>query len=67
LVLIYDIAAIEHLPQIKEDIARLFDGYLLRSDMNKIVLMSQSEFDKRYRLADKFVLQLMREGIVSSK
>ncbi len=65
LALIYDASAVDFLPKIKEDIARIFDWYLLRTDTNKLVLMSQSEFDKRYRLADKFVLQLMRDGITS--
>ena len=66
IVIIYDVYATEHLQKIKDDVARLFDWYLLRSDYNKLVLMSISEFDKRYRLADKFVLQLMREWITSS-
>jgi biotin operon repressor len=61
LVLIYEPLAMDYLPKIKEDIDRLFDAYLIRSDQNKLVLLSSSEFDKRYRLADKFVLQLMRE------
>jgi biotin operon repressor len=61
LVLIYEPVALDYLPKIKEDIDRLFDTYLIRSDQNKLVLLSSSEFDKRYRLADKFVLQLMRE------
>jgi biotin operon repressor len=66
IVIIYDVHATDHLQKIKDDVARLFDWYLLRSDYNKLVLMSLSEFDKRYRLADKFVLQLMREWITSS-
>lgn len=61
LVLIYEPLAVDYLWKIKEDIDRLFDTYLIRSDQNKLVLLSASEFDKRYRLADKFVLQLMRE------
>lgn len=61
LVLVYEPIAVDYLPKIKEDIDRLFDWYLIRSDQNKLVLLSSSEFDKRYRLADKFVLQLMRE------
>jgi biotin operon repressor len=67
LVLIYEPLAVEHLPKIKEDIDRLFDTYLIRSDQNKLVLLSSSEFDKRYRLADKFVLQLMRECATGTK
>jgi hypothetical protein len=66
-VLIYEPLAVEHLPKIKEDIDRLFDTYLIRSDQNKLVLLSSSEFDKRYRLADKFVLQLMRECATGTK
>lgn len=61
LVLVYEPAAIDFLPKIKEDIDRLFDWYLIRSEQNKLLLISSSEFDRRYRLADKFVLQLMRE------
>jgi hypothetical protein len=61
LVLIYHATAVEYLWKIKEDIDRLLDSYLVRSDQNKLVMLSVSEFDKRYRLADKFVLQLMRE------
>lgn len=67
IVIIYDVHATDHLQKIKDDVARLFDWYLLRSDYNKLVLMSLSEFDKRYRLADKFVLQLMREWITTSQ
>lgn len=67
LVLIYEPLAVDYLPKIKEDIDRLFDTYLIRSDQNKLVLLSSSEFDKRYRLADKFVLQLMRECATGTK
>jgi hypothetical protein len=67
LVLIYEPLAVDYLPKIKEDIDRLFDTYLIRSEKNKLVLLSSSEFDKRYRLADKFVLQLMRECATGTK
>ena len=67
LVIIYHPVATEHLPKIKEDIDRLFDSYLIRSDQNKLVIMSTSEFDKRYRLADKFVLELMRECVAGGE
>lgn len=63
LIIIYKPAAVDYLPKIKEDVERLLDSYLIRSDtnQNKLVLMSQSEFEKRYRLADKFVLTIMRQ------
>jgi hypothetical protein len=67
LVIMYDSVRVDQLWMIKDDIAHLFDGYLLRSDTNKLVLLSMSEFEKRYRLADKFVLQLMREWFWGSQ
>lgn len=46
------------LDAIKEDITKLFEWYFINSA--KVAFMSTDEFQRRYRLADKFVLQLMR-------
>lgn len=64
LVLIYTPEAQLHLEKIKEDIAEIFRVYLI--EMVSMVFMSQSDFEKRYRLADRFVLTLMRENHVKS-
>lgn len=58
LVLIYEADAVDFLSKIKEDINEVFRSYLIEAV--SIVLMSASDFDKRYRLADKFVLSLIR-------
>lgn len=60
LVLIYTPEAQMHLDKIKEDINEIFRDYLI--EMVSVVFMSQSDFEKRYRLADRFVLTLMREN-----
>ena len=44
--------------QIKNDMENLFREYLIEHTV--ITLMSKTEFDRRYRVADKFVLNLMR-------
>jgi len=64
LVLVYTPEAQLHLEKIKEDIADIFRDYLI--EMVNMVFMSQSDFEKRYRLADRFVLTLMRENGVKS-
>jgi hypothetical protein len=46
------------LDAIKEAIGSLFRNYFIETA--QVVFMSQEEFQRRYRLADKFVLQLMR-------
>lgn len=43
---------------IKEEISVLFRNYFIETA--QVVFMSLEEFQRRYRLADKFVLQLMR-------
>jgi hypothetical protein len=58
LVVIYQPEAFDFLNKIKEDINMLCRNYLI--EMVWIVLMSSSDFERRYRLADKFVLTLMR-------
>jgi DNA-binding MarR family transcriptional regulator len=64
LVLIYTPEAQLHLEKIKSDINDIFRTYLI--EMVSVVFMSQSDFEKRYRLADRFVLTLMRENDVKS-
>ena len=44
--------------KIKSDMEELFRQYLIEHTI--ITLMSKTEFDRRYRVADKFVLNLMR-------
>jgi hypothetical protein len=46
------------LDAIKEAISSLFRNYFIETA--QVVFMSLEEFQRRYRLADKFVLQLMR-------
>lgn len=46
------------LEAIKEGITKLFEWYFITTA--QIAFMSTDEFQRRYRLADKFVLQLMR-------
>ncbi len=60
LVLIYAPGFEEHTDQIKRDLNELFRSYMI-VHVN-VVFMSESEFDKRYRMADKFVLNLMRQA-----
>lgn len=64
LVLIYTPEAQLHLEKIKEDINDLFRIYLI--EIVGVVFMSQSDFEKRYRMADRFVLTLMRENNIKS-
>ena len=59
LVLIYNPEWLPHLAQVKEDINMIFRRYLI--EMVSLVVMSRSDFEKRYRLADKFVLNLMKQ------
>jgi hypothetical protein len=58
LVVIYQPEAVDFLPKIKEDINTVCRNYLI--EMVWIALMSSTDFERRYRLADKFVLTLMR-------
>ncbi len=60
LVLIYQEWVKEQLTEVKEQITEIFRKYLI--ELVNVSFMSCDEFDKRYRLADKFVLQLMRQG-----
>ncbi len=58
LVIVYDASAKDYLEKIKWDIEEIFRYYLI--EHVSVWFMSSSDFDKRYRLADKFVLNLMR-------
>ena len=64
LVLIYRPEAQMHLEKIKDDINEIFRDYLI--ELVNVVFMSQGDFEKRYRLADRFVLTLMRENNVKA-
>lgn len=64
LVLIYHPEWQPHLDQVKENINLIFRRYLI--EMVSLVVMSKWDFDKRYRLADKFVLNLMRQTWTSN-
>lgn len=46
------------LDAIREAMTKLFEWYFINTA--QVVFMSVDEFQRRYRLADKFVLQLMR-------
>lgn len=64
LVLVYLPDGKDHLESIKQDINDIFRDYLI--EMVSVVFMSKSDFEKRYRLTDRFVLTLMRENNVKS-
>lgn len=59
LVLIYHPDEQVQLDSIKEDINNIFRQYLI--EYVSVVFMTVPDFEKRYRLADKFVLHLMRQ------
>jgi hypothetical protein len=65
LVLIYTLGFEEHTDQIKRDLNDLFRSFMI-IHVN-VVFMSESDFDKRYRMADKFVLSLMRQAEADPK
>lgn len=64
LVIIYTPEAHLHTAKIKDDINNIFRDYLI--ERLSVVFMSQSDFEKRYRMADRFVLTLMRENGVKT-
>jgi len=57
LVIVHDPKSKEKIPDIKEKITLIFRKYLI--EVVNVVFMSSTEFQKRNRLADKFVLALM--------
>jgi hypothetical protein len=60
LVVIYAPGFDEHTQMIKESLSDIFRQSMVFHI--KVVFMSEDEFDRRYRLADKFVLTLMRQA-----
>lgn len=60
LVIVHDAKAKVKIPEIKEQITLIFRKYLI--EVVNVVFMSSDEFQKRHRLADKFVLTLMTSG-----
>lgn len=65
LVLIYTPGFEAHTDQIKRDLNDMFKSFMI-IHVN-VVFMSESDFDKRYRMADKFVLSLMRQAEADPK
>jgi hypothetical protein len=57
LVIVHDSKSKDKIPEIKEQITLIFRKYLI--EVVNVVFMSSDEFQKRNRLADKFVLALM--------
>ncbi len=68
LVIVHDVWEREATDKIKFDINHIFSRY--HTDTVKLVFMSTDEYEKRNRLADKFVLQVMtnmKEQIVNKE
>jgi hypothetical protein len=58
LILIYQHMEKPQLEELKIAIGEVFRGYFIESV--SIVCMSAEEWERRYRMADRFVLQVMR-------
>jgi len=58
LVIIYKNCEKPQIDMIKEQINNIFRSYFIETV--SVVFMSLEEWQKRYRLADRFVLQIMR-------
>jgi len=58
MVIIYKNCEKALLDVVKEDISNIFRGFFIETA--QVSFMSIEEFQRRYRLADKFVLNLMR-------
>ena len=58
LVLIYSQAQESDLEAIKHEISAIFDSYFINNV--KVVFFSQDQFELRYKMADKFVLSLLK-------
>ncbi|HOG15279.1 MAG TPA: hypothetical protein PK674_01700 [Candidatus Absconditabacterales bacterium] len=58
LVVIYKNLEKPQIDKIKESISEIFRGYFI--EIVNVVFMSLDEWNKRYRLADRFVLDIMR-------
>ena len=59
MVLIYNTSHTFHLAKLKTKITEVFRLFLI--EYVNVVFLTTDEFDQRYRLADKFVLNLMRQ------
>lgn len=64
LIVIYKNLEKPQIDQIKDAINEIFRGYFIETV--SVVFMSAEEWDKRYRLADRFVLQILRCYPISS-
>lgn len=58
LVVVYKNAEKPQIEKIKESINTIFRGYFI--EIVYVVFMSAEEWEKRYRMADRFVLQIIR-------
>jgi len=58
LIVVYHTDELETLTKIKNQISEIFSTYFIEN--GSIVYMSFEEWQKRYRLSDRFVLQVMR-------
>lgn len=58
MVIIYDLWSKEHLDKVKEEISETFREYFI--EIVSVVFLSKDDFDRRYRLSDKFVLNIIR-------
>jgi len=58
LIILYKDCNTKQIDEIKEIINKIFSNYFI--DIVSVVFMSASEREKRYRLADRFVLNIMR-------
>ena len=65
LVIIHNIENTNSVNYLKEWIATIFRAYYI--DNVALTTMTQKERDQRYRLADKFVLSIMKDNIVLDK
>ena len=65
LVVIYKNCEKPLIEKIKENISEVFRDYFM--EVVSVVFMSHEEWEKRYRLADKFVLHIMRNVQDSQK
>lgn len=61
LIVIYKNCERPQMEVVKEAISTVFRDYYIENI--SVVLMSKDEWDKRYRLADKFVLSIMKQNV----
>ena len=60
LVVIYKNMEKPQIEKLKESISDIFRWYFI--EVVNVVFMSSDEWDKRYRLADRFVLDILRNS-----